>query len=307
MTAHRMARSRRRPRPRVNVVPFREDVRPEAARATHDGRARRGAGAAALEGRGRRAASPPDRAGRSARRMSGRRSRRGRRRWRAGRARRRAFAPRQARSSRRRPNRGRQARGPWRERSPRDDRGSRGIGRHPLPRFQLRCISGDKTDKTTESAGLAVLTKSQRFGGRSMTDPRPARVRLGMVGGGKEAFIGAVHRIASRIDDRFELVAGAFSSTSKRSRDSGLAACARLPCATADGVGRQTADAVDDHDATKGERGAQALVLSVTPSSGCSPRRSGPTSFHVGACRTPVERRDVERRPLASGSIGNSR
>ena len=53
--------------------------------------------------------------------------------------------------------------------------------------------------------------------------PRPARVRLGMVGGGNEAFIGAVHRIASRIDDRFELVAGAFSSTPERSRDSGLA------------------------------------------------------------------------------------
>ena len=38
------------------------------------------------------------------------------------------------------------------------------------------------------------------------------RVRLGMVGGGQGAFIGAVHRIASRIDDRYELVAGALSS-----------------------------------------------------------------------------------------------
>jgi hypothetical protein len=36
-----------------------------------------------------------------------------------------------------------------------------------------------------------------------------ARIRLGMVGGGKDAFIGGVHRIASRIDDRYELVAGA--------------------------------------------------------------------------------------------------
>ena len=42
-----------------------------------------------------------------------------------------------------------------------------------------------------------------------MTDERPARIRLGMVGGGKDAFIGGVHRIASRIDDQFELVAGA--------------------------------------------------------------------------------------------------
>ncbi|HBB83823.1 MAG TPA: oxidoreductase [Sulfitobacter sp.] len=44
-----------------------------------------------------------------------------------------------------------------------------------------------------------------------------ARIRLGMVGGGNDAFIGGVHRIASRIDDRFELVAGALSSTPEKS------------------------------------------------------------------------------------------
>jgi len=38
------------------------------------------------------------------------------------------------------------------------------------------------------------------------------RIRLGMVGGGQGAFIGAVHRIAARIDDQYELVAGALSS-----------------------------------------------------------------------------------------------
>lgn len=42
------------------------------------------------------------------------------------------------------------------------------------------------------------------------------RFRLGMVGGGHGAFIGAVHRMAARLDDRFELVAGAFSSDSSR-------------------------------------------------------------------------------------------
>ncbi len=41
---------------------------------------------------------------------------------------------------------------------------------------------------------------------------RPARIRLGMVGGGRGAFIGAVHRIAARIDDQYELVAGSFSA-----------------------------------------------------------------------------------------------
>ena len=49
---------------------------------------------------------------------------------------------------------------------------------------------------------------------------RPPRIRLGMVGGGEGAFIGAVHRIAARLDDRFELVAGAFSSDPERARRS---------------------------------------------------------------------------------------
>jgi predicted dehydrogenase len=44
------------------------------------------------------------------------------------------------------------------------------------------------------------------------------RLRLGMVGGGPGGFIGAVHRIAARLDDRFELVAAALSSDPARSR-----------------------------------------------------------------------------------------
>ena len=57
--------------------------------------------------------------------------------------------------------------------------------------------------------------------GRSET--RSGRIRLGMVGGGNDAFIGGVHRIASRIDDKYELVAGALSSTPEKSRASGEA------------------------------------------------------------------------------------
>ncbi len=49
------------------------------------------------------------------------------------------------------------------------------------------------------------------------------RLRLGMVGGGQGAFIGAVHRIASRIDDRYELVAAALSSNAARAAASGAA------------------------------------------------------------------------------------
>ncbi len=51
-------------------------------------------------------------------------------------------------------------------------------------------------------------------GARATTVGR--RLRLGMVGGGQGAFIGAVHRIAARLDDEYELVAGCFASTPER-------------------------------------------------------------------------------------------
>ena len=75
------------------------------------------------------------------------------------------------------------------------------------------------------------------------------RIRLGMVGGGQGAFIGAVHRIAARIDDQFTLVAGALSSEPARAAASaaeiGIAAdrsygtyaeMARAEAARADGI-----------------------------------------------------------------------
>jgi predicted dehydrogenase len=49
-----------------------------------------------------------------------------------------------------------------------------------------------------------------------------APIRLGMVGGGQGAFIGAVHRIAARLDGNFQLLAGAFSSDPERAIRSGL-------------------------------------------------------------------------------------
>jgi predicted dehydrogenase len=51
----------------------------------------------------------------------------------------------------------------------------------------------------------------------------PRRLRLGMVGGGEGAFIGAVHRIAARLDDHFQLVAGALSADAERAARSGAA------------------------------------------------------------------------------------
>ncbi|KYG97509.1 Gfo/Idh/MocA family oxidoreductase [Bradyrhizobium sp. DOA1] len=75
------------------------------------------------------------------------------------------------------------------------------------------------------------------------------RIRLGMVGGGQGAFIGAIHRIAARIDDQFELVAGALASDPDRAKasakDLGIAddraygsfeEMARAEAARADGI-----------------------------------------------------------------------
>ena len=48
-----------------------------------------------------------------------------------------------------------------------------------------------------------------------------APLRLGMVGGGRGAFIGGVHRLCARMDGEYELVAGALSSDPVRARESG--------------------------------------------------------------------------------------
>ena len=49
------------------------------------------------------------------------------------------------------------------------------------------------------------------------------KVRMGMVGGGKDAFIGAVHRIAANMDGLVELCCGAFSSNPEKAKESGRA------------------------------------------------------------------------------------
>lgn len=48
-----------------------------------------------------------------------------------------------------------------------------------------------------------------------------SKVRMGMVGGGQGAFIGAVHRMAANLDGQIELVCGAFSSDPLKSAQSG--------------------------------------------------------------------------------------
>ena len=48
---------------------------------------------------------------------------------------------------------------------------------------------------------------------------------MGMVGGGPGAFIGEVHRKAARMDGGIELTAGAFSSSARKSRQTGREQC----------------------------------------------------------------------------------
>ncbi|MBU1173877.1 MAG: Gfo/Idh/MocA family oxidoreductase [Alphaproteobacteria bacterium] len=56
-----------------------------------------------------------------------------------------------------------------------------------------------------------------------MAEHGSRRIRLGMVGGGSGAFIGAVHRIAARLDGDYELVAGALSANPDNAKSSAAA------------------------------------------------------------------------------------
>jgi predicted dehydrogenase len=49
----------------------------------------------------------------------------------------------------------------------------------------------------------------------------PRKLRYGMIGGGRGAFIGAVHRMAAALDGHIELAAGCFSADPAKSRESG--------------------------------------------------------------------------------------
>lgn len=72
----------------------------------------------------------------------------------------------------------------------------------------------------TLPVAMLMMPLTVRCWGYNMTH-RP--IRLGMVGGGNDAFIGGVHRIAARIDGCFDLVAGALSSTPEKAQASGAA------------------------------------------------------------------------------------
>ena len=109
-------------------------------------------------------------------------------------------------------------------------RRARRRGVHPRPHHPRR----PKRRSTTSPGGVDKAQIKRMLGlqirreatmaieGRSDAG-KGGSIRLGMVGGGEGAFIGAVHRIAARLDDHYELVAGALSSTPEKARRSGEA------------------------------------------------------------------------------------
>jgi len=129
----------------------------------------------------------------------------------------------------------------------------------------------------------------------------PRRIRLGMVGGGEGAFIGAVHRIAVRLDDRYELVAGALSSDPARAHSSAAALHLDLARSYADYLAMAEAEAARPD-------GIEAVAI-VTPNH----RHHGPAraflahGIHV-ICEKPMTHRledalDLEAAVRDSGAL----
>ncbi len=122
-----------------------------------------------------------------------------------------------------------------------------------------------------------------------------------MVGGGEGAFIGAVHRIAVRLDDRYELVAGALSSDPARAHSSAAALHLDLARSYADYLAMAEAEAARPD-------GIEAVAI-VTPNH----RHHGPAraflahGIHV-ICEKPMTHRledalDLEAAVRDSGAL----
>jgi predicted dehydrogenase len=109
---------------------------------------------------------------------------------------------------------------------------------------------------------------------------QPRRIRLGMVGGGEGAFIGGVHRMAARLDDHYELVAGALSSSPEKAMRS----------AHALGLARAYPDyrSMAREEAARGADGIEAVAI-VTPNDQHAPAAEAflQAGIHV-ICDKPV-------------------
>lgn len=118
-------------------------------------------------------------------------------------------------------------------------------------------------------------------------------LRYGMIGGGRGAFIGAVHRIATAMDSEAELVAGAFSSDPKKSaasgRDLGLDPSRVYP----------SYEAMASAEASRGPADRLDFVVIVTPNH----RHFGPAALFLKSgfnvvCEKPLAVSSAEARIL---------
>lgn len=78
--------------------------------------------------------------------------------------------------------------------------------------------------------------------------PARRRFRIGMIGGGRGAFFAGLHRAAMRLSNRFDLVAGAFSSDPANGQDSGEALNIAVDRIYADFAAMARAEAARSHD-----------------------------------------------------------
>ncbi len=106
--------------------------------------------------------------------------------------------------------------------------GRTGAGKGPFAGGQAAGASSARTAAKSAGAKSAAAGQGKKTAAKAPAAPQQAGaksasrpIRLGMVGGGRDAMIGSVHRIAARLDGRFQLVAGALSSTPERSQASG--------------------------------------------------------------------------------------
>jgi predicted dehydrogenase len=86
----------------------------------------------------------------------------------------------------------------------------------------LKAVGQHDAGESAIQCGPFGVWMGSRRGGTAVAD-RENSLLIGMVGGGEGAFIGGVHRAALALDGKFQLVAGAFSSTEERSQRSAVA------------------------------------------------------------------------------------
>jgi len=125
------------------------------------------------------------------------------------------------------------------------------------------------------------------------------RLRLAVIGGGPGSFIGAMHRTAARLDDRYELVAGVLSSDAERAQAAGAAI----------GLDRVYGDAVGMLDAEAERADGADVVAIMTPNDShhayaiAALRRGFDVICDKPITNTLAEAREVQSEVEASGRV----